>query len=163
MKVAGTVFVFLLALNRMGSHKSNSAIAGCLILRPNRSSTGVLLLVFKVLRCFISALCRNAPNDTLRLGHAWSARFTVWTALSASLLALGWWTGDSIFLNPSDSHHCLRSPLTNSRQVYGIPNLAKIWWRYTLTVSDVLFSAGKASSQPETASIIPMILPWSLK
>ena len=71
MKVAGTVFVFLLALNRMGSHKSKSAIAGSLTLCPNKSSTGDLLLVFEVLRCVISALCRNAPNDTLRLGlHA---------------------------------------------------------------------------------------------
>ena len=91
MKVAGTVFVFSLALNRMGSHKSKSAIAGNLILRLNRSSTGVLLIVFEVLRYVISALCRNAPNDKLRLGlHAWSARFTVWNALSASPLALGW-------------------------------------------------------------------------
>ena len=91
MKVAGTVFVFSLALNRMGSHKSKSAMAGSFTLRPNKSSTGVLPLVFEVLRCVISALCRNAPNDTLRLGlHAWSARFTVWTALSASPLALGW-------------------------------------------------------------------------
>ena len=36
MKVAGTVFVFSLALNRMGSHKSKSAIAGSLTLRPNK-------------------------------------------------------------------------------------------------------------------------------
>ena len=67
MKVAETVFVFSLALNRMGSHKSKSAIVGVLTLRPNRSSTGVLLLVFEVLRCVISALCSNAPNDILRL------------------------------------------------------------------------------------------------
>ena len=46
LKVAGTVFVFSLALNRMGSHKSKSEISGSLTLRPNRSSTGVLLLVF---------------------------------------------------------------------------------------------------------------------
>ena len=71
MKAAGNVFVFLLALNRMGSHKSKSAIAGSLTLRPNKSSIGVFPLVFEVLRCVISALCRNAPNDTLRLGlHA---------------------------------------------------------------------------------------------
>ena len=44
MKVAGTVFVFSLALNRMGSHKSKPAIAGSLTLRPNKSSTAVLLL-----------------------------------------------------------------------------------------------------------------------
>ena len=91
MKVAGAVFVFSLASNRMGSHKSKSAIAGILTVRPNSSLTGVLLLVFEVLRCVISALCRNAPNDTLRKGvHAWSAGFTVLTALSASPLALGW-------------------------------------------------------------------------
>ena len=41
MKVAGTVFVFSLALNRMGSHMSKSAIASSLTLRPNKSSTGV--------------------------------------------------------------------------------------------------------------------------
>ena len=71
MKVAGTVFVFSLASKRIGSHKSKSAFAGSLTLRPNRSLTGVLILVFEVLRCVISALCRNAPNDTLRLGlHA---------------------------------------------------------------------------------------------
>ena len=91
MKVAGTVIVFSLDLKKMGSHKSKSAIAGILTLRPNQSSTEVLPLVFEVLRCVISALCRNAPNDTLRLRlQAWSARFTVWTALSASPLALGW-------------------------------------------------------------------------
>ena len=91
MKVARTVFVFSLVLNRMGSHKSESAIGGSLTLHPNRSSTGVLILVFEVLRCVINALLRNAPNDTLRLGlHAWSARFTVWTALSASPLTLRW-------------------------------------------------------------------------
>ena len=91
MKVEGTVFVFSSALNRMGSHKSKSAIAGSLTLCPNRSSTAVLPLVFEVLRCFINALCRNAPNDTLRLGlHAWSPHFTVWTALSTIPLALGW-------------------------------------------------------------------------
>ena len=67
MKVAGTVFVFSLALNRMVSHKSKSAIAGSLTLRPNRRSTGVLPLVFEVLRCVISAQCRIASNDTLRL------------------------------------------------------------------------------------------------
>ena len=66
MTVAGTAFVLSLAMNRMGSHKSKSAIAGSLTLRPNKSSTGVLLLVFEVWRCVISALCRNAPNDTLR-------------------------------------------------------------------------------------------------
>ena len=78
MKVAGIVLVFSLALNKTGSHKSKSAIAGSLTLRPNRRSTGVLLLVFQVLRCVISALCWIALNDTLRLGlHAWSARFTV--------------------------------------------------------------------------------------
>ena len=54
MKVAGAVFVFSLALNRMGSHNSNSAIDGSLTLRPNRSSTGVLFRVFEVLRCAIS-------------------------------------------------------------------------------------------------------------
>ena len=71
MKVEGTVFVFSLALNRMGSHMSKSAIAGSLTPRPIRSSTGVLLLVFEVLQCVISAFCRKAPNDTLRLGlHA---------------------------------------------------------------------------------------------
>ena len=71
MKVAGTVFVFSLALNRVGSHKSKSAIAGSLTRRPNKSPTGVLPLVFEMLRCVISALCRNAPNDTLRFGlHA---------------------------------------------------------------------------------------------
>ena len=71
MKVAGTVFVFSLALNGTGSHKSESAIAGSLTLRPNRSSTGFFLPVFKVLRCVISALCKKTPNDTLRLGlHA---------------------------------------------------------------------------------------------
>ena len=64
MKVAGAVFIFSLALNRMGSHKSKSAIAGSLTLRPNKSSTGVLSLVFEVLRYVINALCRNAPNDT---------------------------------------------------------------------------------------------------
>ena len=91
MKVEGTVFVFSLALNRMGSHNSKSAIAGSLTLYPTRSSTAVLPLVFEVLRCFINAFCRNAPNDTLGLGlRAWSARFTVWTALSTSPLALGW-------------------------------------------------------------------------
>ena len=68
MKIAGTVFFFLLALNRMGSHKSKSVIAGSRTLRPNRSSTGGLPLVFDVLQCVLSALCRNAPNDTLRLG-----------------------------------------------------------------------------------------------
>ena len=91
VKVAETVFVFSLALNRMGSNKSNSAIAGSLTLRPNRCSTGVLPIVFEVLRCVISALCRNASNDTLRFGlYVWSARFTFWTALSASSLALGY-------------------------------------------------------------------------
>ena len=45
IKVAVTVFVFSLALNRMGSQKSKSAIAGSLTLRPNRNSAGVLLLV----------------------------------------------------------------------------------------------------------------------
>ena len=49
MKVAGIVSVFSLALNRMGSHKSKSAFAGNLTLRPNKSSTGVLPLVFEVL------------------------------------------------------------------------------------------------------------------
>ena len=39
MKVAGFDFVFSLALNRMGSHKSKSANAGSLALRPNRIST----------------------------------------------------------------------------------------------------------------------------
>ena len=68
MKVAGTVFVFSLALNRMGSHNSKSAIAVSLTLRPNRGSTGVLILVTDVLQCVISALCRIAPNDTIRLG-----------------------------------------------------------------------------------------------
>ena len=91
MNVAGTVFVFSLALNRMGSHRSNSATAGSLTLGPNKNSTGFLPLVFEVLRCVISALCRNAPNDTSSSGlHAWSARFTVWNALSASPLAFGW-------------------------------------------------------------------------
>ena len=68
MKVAGTVIVFSLDLNRMGSLKSKSVIAGGLTLHLNRSSTGVLLLVIKVLRCVISALCRNAPNEILKLG-----------------------------------------------------------------------------------------------
>ena len=68
MKVAGTVFVFSLALNRMGSHKLKSAIAGSLTLRPNRSATAVWLLVFEVFRVVISALCKKSPNDTLRLG-----------------------------------------------------------------------------------------------
>ena len=91
MNVAGTAFVFSLALKRMGLHNSKSAIAGSLTLRPNRSSTGVLHLVFNVLQFVISALCRNAPNGTMRLEiHALSARFTVWTAFSASPLALGW-------------------------------------------------------------------------
>ena len=71
MKVVGTVFVFSLALNGMGLHKSKPAIAVSLTLRPNRSSTVVLILVFEVLRYVISSLYRNAPNDTLRLGlHA---------------------------------------------------------------------------------------------
>ena len=60
MKVAGSVLVLSLALNRIGSHKSKSAIAISLILFPNRSSTGVLPLVFEVLRCVISATCGNA-------------------------------------------------------------------------------------------------------
>ena len=68
MKAEGTVFVFSLALNRMGSLKWKSAIAGSLTLRPMNSSTGVLLLVFDLLRCSTSALCRNASNDTFRLG-----------------------------------------------------------------------------------------------
>ena len=71
MKVAGTVFVFSLDLNRMGSHKLESAIGGSLTLRPNRNSTGIFLLVFEVLRGVINAHYRNAPFDTLRLGlHA---------------------------------------------------------------------------------------------
>ena len=37
MKVAGTVFVFSLALHRVGSHKSKSAIACSLTLRSNWS------------------------------------------------------------------------------------------------------------------------------
>ena len=65
MKLAGTVFVFPLALNRMGSHKSKSAIAASPTLNINISSTEVLPLVFEVLQCVTSALCRNAPNDTL--------------------------------------------------------------------------------------------------
>ena len=77
MKVK-TVFDFLLALNTKGSHESKSAIASGLTLRPNKSSTGVFLLVFELLRCVIIALYRNAANDTIILGlHAWSARFTV--------------------------------------------------------------------------------------
>ena len=67
MKVAGNAFVFSLALNRMGSQGSKSAIAGSLTLHPNSTSTGVFLLVFELLRCFINTLYRNAPNDTLRL------------------------------------------------------------------------------------------------
>ena len=70
MKVR-TVFDFLLALNTKGSHESKSAIAGSLTLRPNRSSTGVFLLVFELLRCVNSALYRNVSNDTIILGlHA---------------------------------------------------------------------------------------------
>ena len=77
IRVAGTVFVFSLTLNKTGSHKSKSAFAGNLTLCPNRRSTGVLSLVFEVLQYVISALCRNAPIDTLKLGlHAYSARFT---------------------------------------------------------------------------------------
>ena len=43
------VFVFSLALNRMGSHNSKSAIAPSPTLRPNRFSTGVMPLVFEKL------------------------------------------------------------------------------------------------------------------
>ena len=168
MKVTGTVFVFSLALNRMSSNKAKTTIAGSLTLHPNRSSPGVLLFVFEVLRCVFSALCTNAPKDRLRLGlHDWSARFIDWTALSASPLALGWWTGGFYFSIPTDSHHCLRSPLTNlgplsDTKVFGIPKLAKVSLRYVLTASDVLYPAGKASIQIEPASIITKILPWPL-
>ena len=54
MKVAGTVFVFLLALNTMGPYKSKSATAGSLTLRFNSSYNGVFHLVFEVLRCIKS-------------------------------------------------------------------------------------------------------------
>ena len=40
-KVEGIVFVFSLALNRMGSQKSKYAIVVDLTLRPNRRSIGV--------------------------------------------------------------------------------------------------------------------------
>ena len=68
IKVAGTVLVFLLVLNRRSSHKTKSSTACSLTLRPNRNSTAVFVLhVFEVLQCVISALCRNTPNDTLSL------------------------------------------------------------------------------------------------
>ena len=57
-----------------GAEINQKTIAGNLTLRPIRSSTWVLLMVSELLQCVISALCRKAPKDTLRMGlHAWSA------------------------------------------------------------------------------------------
>ena len=82
MKVAGTVVVLSLALIRMGSHNSKSAFAGILTLRPNRSSTGVLTLLFEMLPSAISAYCRNAPNDT---HYDWDSTLEVPASLSEVL------------------------------------------------------------------------------
>ena len=155
MKLAGTVDELFVGLKRTRSHRSKSVTAGSLTLRSSSSSTGVLPRVLEVFRCVIKTRCRKAPNDTFRFGlQAWIARFTVWTARSAIPFALGWYMGDSIFLNPSDLHQCLRSLLTNSgplsdTNILGIPNLAKIWLKCTFTVCEVLFPAGKASIQPD--------------
>ena len=59
MKVAGTVFVFSLALKQVESNMTKSAIAASLTLCPTNSSTGVLPLVFEMLQCFICALGTN--------------------------------------------------------------------------------------------------------
>ena len=46
LKGAGTVFVFSLALNRLGSDKSKPAIAGSLTLRPDKKCCDVSSVPF---------------------------------------------------------------------------------------------------------------------
>ena len=149
MKVAGTVCYLLVGLKRNSSQRSKSVTAVILTFRLSTSSTGVLFCVLIVFRCVIKACCRKTASDTFRFGFpAWIARFTVWTAHSASPFALGCYMGDCFFLIPSDLHHCFKSTVTNSgplseTNVFGIPKLAKIWLKYTFTVCEVIFPTGK--------------------
>ena len=96
IKTAGSLFS--MDWKRMGSYKCKSAFVGSLTLRPLSNNTIVLPPLFEELRFIISVLCRNATNETLRLGlHSWTARFTVWTALSPNPINLGWYTPDTSF------------------------------------------------------------------
>ena len=103
LKIAGTVFVFYLNLNRGGLHKTIFVFACRLILRPRNRSTGVSHPIIEILWYVISALCSSARKDTLKLGiHA---------SLSELLLQLVHWLFDdrdcSLSIIPCDSQYCL--------------------------------------------------------
>ena len=157
MKVAGTVGEIFFGLKRTRSHRSKLVTAESRTLRLSSSSTRVLPRILEVFQWVIKARCRKAANDTFRFGlQAWIARFTV--SLD------GRWEIPSFY---SPVIHTISSLLPKSgplsdTNILGIPNLAKIWFKCTFTVCEVLFPAGKASIQTDPASTITKILPWSL-
>ena len=78
LKVVSTVFLSYLVVKRIGSDKSKSATTCSMTCSPKIFSTSVPL-VFEALSRVISALCRNAPDDTLifansRLKYPFSVR-----------------------------------------------------------------------------------------